>query len=344
MNLSRHTSFRFKNGLIMKNRVVVPPMASQTANEYGFVTEKTLEHYQRLSLSNAGLIFVEYSFVHQTGKGEANQLGIDSDFMISGLKKISSLIHNSSAIAGIQLVHVGGKTTTNITGFPLMGPSAVSVPVKGWVPEEPEVMNTQQIEDWINQFVAASHRAVAAGFDLVELHAAHGYGLNQWLSPITNKRTDSYGGTIEGRSRLLLQIASRIKLEHPNTLLSVRLPAQDYLNDGLTIQDMSWVVSRLEAIGVDLIDVSSGIGGWKRPEGKSGEGYLIADAAQIKSYTRVPVIGVGGIESGEFIDEILQEGKIDFAAVGRAILKDPESWRQKNFPKESQLNAYAIEF
>jgi NADPH2 dehydrogenase len=330
MFINRNTPYRFKNGLVMKNRVIVPPMASQTADESGFVTDRTIEHYRRLGRSNAGLIFVEYSFIHQTGRGEANQLGADSDANIPGLKQIASVIRQSSAIAGLQLVHVGGKTSTDLTGTPLMGPSAIPVPVKGREPETPKPMTEDQIQNWTEWFVEAAGRAVAADFDFVELHAAHGYGLNQWLSPLMNKRTDSFGGTIEGRSRLLLRIAAKIKATFPNILLSVRLPAQDHLNGGLTVEEMAWVVSQLESIGADLIDVSSGIGGWRRPEGRSGQGYLVADAAQLKNQTTVPVMGVGGIETGEFIDEILETAQVDFAAVGRAILQDPESWSRKN--------------
>lgn len=330
MTIHRHTPYAFRNGLTAKNRVVVPPMASKTADANGFATDQTIEHYKRLSQSNAGLIFVEYTFIHKTGKGEANQLGVDSDAHIPGLKEIASTIHRTSAIAGLQLVHVGGKTSTDLTGSPLMGPSAVPVPVKGWEPDVPTPMTDNQIQEWTNWFVEAAKRAFAAGFDLVELHAAHGYGLNQWLSPLTNKRADSFGGTIEGRSKLLLQTATRIKVQYPDTLLSVRLPAQDHFEGGLTVNEMSWVVSQLESVGVDLVDVSSGIGGWRRPEGKSGQGYLVADAAQIKAHTAVPVIGVGGIETGNFIDEILATRKVDFAAVGRAILQEPVVWGREH--------------
>lgn len=340
--LNRHTAYKFKNGASSQNRVVVPPMASQTADKDGFVTENTVEHYGRLAQSRAGLIFVEYSFVHPTGKGEANQLGAYTDAQIPGLTKISSAIHLSSALAGLQLVHVGGKTSTELTGAPLMAPSAIPVPVKGWQPETPTAMTSDQIQDWMDWFVAAAGRAAAANFDLVELHAAHGYGLNQWLSPLTNKRQDSFGGGIEGRSRLLLQIATKIRATYPNLLLAVRLPAQDHMDGGLTVQEMAWVVSQLELVGTDIIDVSSGIGGWRRPDGRTGQGYLIADAAQLKSHISIPVIGVGGIETGNFIDQILQASKVDLAAVGRAILQDPENWGLKNLAQPSLEVSVAI--
>ncbi len=333
MTINRYTPYRFKNGKQTKNRVVVPAMASQTADASGFATELTVQHYENLAKSDAGLIFVEYTFIHRSGRGEANQLGVDTDQNIQSLKKIVNVLHVSSAIAGLQLVHAGGKSSTDLTGAPLMGPSAVAVPVKGWSPDTPTSMSEMQIQNWINWFTNAAGRSVDAGFDLVELHAAHGYGLNQWLSPLTNKRSDKYGGTIEGRSRLLFEIVKKIKAQYPGLLLSVRLPAQDYIDGGLTVKEMIWVVSELQQLGCDLINVSSGIGGWRRPLERLGQGYLVVDALEIKSQTHLPVIGVGGIETGEYIDEILQASSVDFAAVGRAILLDPAAWRDHHLPK-----------
>ncbi|MGE4133565.1 MAG: NADH:flavin oxidoreductase [Bdellovibrionales bacterium] len=328
--VTRFTPYTFSQGPTSKNRVVVPPMASQTADSEGFATARTIQHYSRLAASGAGLIFAEYTFVNKSGRGEAHQLGADTDDKIVGLSRIAKVIQQSGALAGLQLVHVGGKTTRDLTGGPLMAPSAVVVPVKGWEPEVPEAMSLEDIRLWVDWFVAAAGRALNAGFDLVELHAAHGYGLNQWLSPLTNQRSDSYGGSIMGRSGLLVEIAHEIKSRFPDLLLAVRLPAQDHIEGGLTVIDMAWTVTRLEQVGVDLIDVSSGIGGWRRPEGRTGQGYLIGDAALLKAKAQAPVIGVGGIETGEFIDEILSARKVDFAAVGRAILHDPKAWGELN--------------
>ncbi len=337
MKTNRWFAYKFKNGKVAGNRVVVPAMASQTADQNGFVTTKTLEHYEKLAQSGAGIIFVEYSFIHQSGKGEANQLGIESDEKLLNLKKLAQVIKEKGALAGFQIVHAGGKTSSVITELPLVGVSPISVPVKGWSPEVPNEIPQDEIENYLQWYVDAALRAWAAGFDIIELHAAHGYGLNQWLSPVTNQRQDRFGGALENRSRVLIDVVKAIKFQLPELLISVRIPAQDYVQGGLTIEDMQWVSKMLEEAGVDLINVSSGIGGWRRPEGKSGEGYLVNDAAQIKSATSVPVIGVGGIESGETIDQMLDEKKLDFAAVGRAILKDPIAW------KKSQLYCQDLE-
>ena len=316
------------NNTTLRNRVVVPPMASQTANQLGFVTIKTQEHYQRLSEAGAGLLIVEYTYVHPTGRSEENQLGIYSDASIEGLSKISKLIHHSGAISGIQLSHAGGKSDRGLTGGALMGASAIAVPVKGQEMEIPDEMNKEEIELWKSAFGKASDRAVAAGFDLIELHSAHGYGLNQWLSPITNHRVDEYGLNLTGRMRLLLEIIIEIRARHPLLLISVRMPGQDFTDNGLTIDDTIIVAQSLEKIGVDIIHVSSGIGGWRRSNSRIGEGYLVNEATRVLAAVNIPVIGVGGIESGEYIDSGISSAQFSLAAVGRAILKNPKAWQQ----------------
>lgn len=336
MECARYRQFEFRNGKSAKNRVVVPPMASQTADDQGHATAATVAHYHSLARSGAGLVFVEYSFIHSSGRGEEKQLGINSDSQVAGLAHIARSIQQEGSLAGVQIVHVGGKTTLQLAGSQPIGASPIAVPVKGWQPEVPRKASQEDIQSLIRWYADAAQRAAAAGFDLVELHAAHGYGLNQWLSPLTNQRTDSYGGSIAARAKLLVQIMSVIRKEIPQLLLAVRLPAQDHLPGGLTIAEMIWVVHQLEKSGVDLIDVSSGLGGWRRPGDRHGQGYLVDDAAALKSHSSLPVIGVGGIESGTYIDEIIRERKVDFAAVGRAILSAPHAWgdahlRQANF-------------
>jgi NADPH2 dehydrogenase len=310
-------------------------MASQTASQDGFVTEKTIAHYNRLAEAKPGLLIVEYTFVHFSGRSEDFQLGVQSDAHIDGLSRLAQAIKKSGALAGLQITHGGGKSERSLTGGALMGPSAVSVPVKDRQLENPDPMNTSDIELWKFAFVDASDRAVAAGFDLIELHSAHGYGLNQWLSPITNQRTDDYGGDLNNRMRLLLEIIEAIRARHPRLLISVRMPGQDFIEDGLRPAETVAVAQAIERAGVDIIHVSSGIGGWRRPSSRTGEGYLVPEAADIQANVRIPVIGVGGIETGTYIDESLQLGRFALAAVGRAILKDPSFWNktQLQYPK-----------
>ncbi|MGZ3769767.1 MAG: NADH:flavin oxidoreductase [Bdellovibrio sp.] len=342
-SLNRYSTLSFINGKNLRNRVVVPPMASQTADKSGFVTQKTLDHYQRLSQAGAGLLMVEYTFVHLSGRSEEHQLGIQSDEHIGGLSKLANTIKSSGAIAGIQLTHAGGKTDRTLTGGALMAPSDVAVPIKGGQLETPNPMNAEEIALWVNSFVSAAARAKQAGFDLVELHAAHGYGLNQWISPITNKRTDSFGGTIQNRAQLLIRIVEQIRHCYPDLLIAVRMPGQDFIENGLTFADTIALAKILEQRGVSIIDVSSGIGGWRRPNARTGEGYLVPEATIIQKAVNVPVIGVGGIQTGPYIDESLRAGLFSLAGVGRAILESPEAFR-KNVLTANYEKAFGANF
>lgn len=334
---NRFTYLKLKNNHEIANRVVIPAMASETADSRGYVTDKTISHYANLSRSGAGLIIAEYSFVHNSGRSEPFQLAIDHDDQIQDLSIIAQVIHRSGALAGIQLTHAGGKTEKVFTGGIIMAASSVITPVKDKELEVPRSMNKFDIQLWKDSFLRSADRAVASGFDLIELHAAHGYGLNQWLSPLTNKREDEYGGSLENRMRLLLEIITSIRLKHPELLLSVRIPGQDFLEGGLTQQDGIVIAEKLEKSGVDIINVSSGIGGWRRPRERSGEGYLVKEASLIQSHILIPVIGVGGIESGNFIDELISNNQISLAAVGRAILKDPFKWGETNLKEGSYV-------
>ena len=184
--MNRWSKYEFKNGKIAKNRVVVPPMASQTADEKGFATNATIEHYKSLSQSEAGIVFVEYSYIHQSGKGEPNQLGVNLSSQQRGLQQIAKEIKKHKALAAIQLVHVGGKTSSSLTGQSLIAPSELATPVKGRILEVPEAATDKSISKLLEWYLNSVRLAVNSGFDIVELHAAHGYGLNQWLSPVTN--------------------------------------------------------------------------------------------------------------------------------------------------------------
>lgn len=187
--------------------------------------------------------------------------------------------------------------------------------------EIPRAMDLSDINNWKQWFLDSARRAELAGFDLIEIHAAHGYGMNQWLSPFTNKRADEYGGSLQKSMRLLLEIIQGIKLNHPDLLISIRMPGQDFTEGGLTNRDSIQIAKILEHAGVDILNISSGIGGWRRPQKRIGEGYLVEDASAIQSHVNLPVIGVGGIETGTYIDQQLQQHSFKLAAVGRPFSK-----------------------
>lgn len=328
--VSRFSELKFSNGKKMRNRIVIPPMASGTANPDGYATERTLSHYLKLAVAEPGLLIVEYSFVHLSGRSEEYQLGIQSDAHIADLSRLAQSIQSTGALAGIQITHAGAKTERGLTDGRLMAPSDLAVPVKDRQLERPQAMTISEIKIWQKAFSDAVDRAVQAGFDVVEFHSAHGYGLNQWLSGITNQRTDEYGCTLQGRMRLLLEIITAARQKYPCQLFSVRIPGQDFIEGGLSLSDSIEIAKALQKAGVDMIHVSSGIGGWRRPGHRNGEGYLVAEAEKIQAALEIPVIGVGGIETGVFIDESLQKGRFSLAAVGRAILKDPQAWCEQN--------------
>jgi len=202
--------------------------------------------------------------------------------------------------------------------------------MKGEQLARPDSMRADEIALWHTSFTTAAALAVQAGFALIELHAAHGYGLNQWLSPLTNARLDDYGGNNLRRRRLLLEIVRALRQQHPEILLTVRLAGRDFLPGGLTAKDSLEISQSLVEAGADLLDISSGLGGWRRPADRTGEGYLVPEAEHIQRGVSVPVIGVGGLKTAAAIDDALRGGQLALAAVGRAILADPAGWRAEN--------------
>ncbi|GAL34717.1 NADH:flavin oxidoreductase/NADH oxidase [Vibrio maritimus] len=297
-------------------------MASQTASTDGFATQDTIAHYRNLSRSGASLIMVEYSFVSESGRSETNQLGAHKDGCIQGMASIAEAIHESGAKAGFQLTHCGGKAQLDVCSD-LMGPSGITVPAYDRTLPKPRDMALEDIHQWQRDFVAAAIRVEQAGFDFVELHCAHGYGLNQVLSPVTNQRSDQYGGSLENRARLIVDIIQSIR-QQTSLGVMVRIPGQDLYPEGLSQADMATICKMFVAAGVSIIDVSSGIGGWNRPKDRRGEGYLVSESEYLKSQNLgVPIIGVGGIESRDFIELALEQERLDLVAVGRAILRGP---------------------
>jgi NADPH2 dehydrogenase len=316
--------FVFRNGKVATNRIFVPAMASKTADETGSATEVTVAHYDRLARSGAGIVFVEYSFVHQSGKAEPRQLGMANEDHQRAAVPIAQTIHKQGSLAGLQIAHAGGKTTTAITGMPLQSPSGVVVPARGRDLEIPVALSEAQIQDWKKWFVDAALRVAGAGFDMVELHGAHGYGLNQWMSPLTNTRSGAYGR--HERSRLVCEIVSAIRASVPQLLVSVRLAGRDFLEGGLEESDMVIMAQQFVEAGVDVLNVSSGLGGWNTPEAAIEEGFLVPQAAVIQQAVSVPVVGVGGIKTLEFVNQGIKRRSFEFAAVGRAILHGQWRW------------------
>lgn len=313
--------------LELKNRLVMPPMATSLASEKGEITKQICDYYDEKSAGGyIGLIITEHSYVSEAGKVRKEQPSIAKDEDVPGLRRLVDSIHKNGPKVMAQINHAGGVANPQVTGYPASySASAVKMPKFPTVPAE---MTRQDLEKVIRDFAAAALRAKQAGFDGVEIHSAHGYLLNQFYSPLCNKRTDAYGGNLQNRLRLHTEIIravrSAVGQEYP---VALRLGACDYMEGGSTLEDGVEAAKILEQTGIDLLDVSGGFCGYLRP-GAEGQGYFQELTEAIKKVVGIPVILTGGITEGMAAEALLRENKADLIGVGRAILKD-SLWAKK---------------
>jgi NADPH2 dehydrogenase len=305
----------------LKNRIVLPPMANNMADDSGAITTKHIKHYARRAEAGVGMVIVEHAYVQVAGRVNSKQLGIHDDALIPGLSRLVETVKASGAVVGIQITHGGGKAKRETAGGDPVAPSAGVVPGAS---ESAAALSADQIVHIVEAFVAAARRAIAAGFDFVEIHGAHGYLLNQFLSPLTNRRDDVYGGNLTGRLRLPLQVVRAVRqVVDTNHLLLYRLGASDYLDGGLSESDGQQAAKLLAAAGIDVLDISGGLCGADLPGwDQQSQGYYVPLAAGVRAGVDVPVIGVGGITDPRAADEFIQTGQVDLVAIGRAMLAD----------------------
>lgn len=312
----------FDHGKIhLKNRLVMPPMATSKSTTEGNVSEEILDYYNEKSAGGQiGLIIIEHSFISKQGKASNGQLSIAENNSIDGLKKLSDIIHNNDSKTVMQINHAGSNTNEAVTGTEIVGPSAVINPRSGLtVPKE---LNIDEIRLIIQEFKAAALRVKEAGFDGVEIHSAHGYLLNQFYSPLTNKRTDEYGGDVKGRIKIHLEIIKEVRAAVGEDFpILLRLGASDYKEGGNTIEDSKIAAKEFEKAGIDLLDISGGFCGYTIP-GTSEQGYFAPLSHAIKEVVSIPVILTGGITDPMGAEKLLASGKADLVGVGRAIYKD----------------------
>ncbi|MFW6038333.1 MAG: NADH:flavin oxidoreductase [Candidatus Saliniplasma sp.] len=300
----------------LRNRVVLPPMATEKSTEDGFPTEELYEHYEKQS-KGPGLVIVEHSYVSRKGKLSSNQLGIYSDEHVKKLSKLSDVIKSKGAVSAIQINHAGGACKQEVTGEKVVAPS------DSYFKEDVEPLTIEEMETIKDDFVQAAKRAVKAGFDAVEVHGAHGFLLGQFLSPLTNQRDDEYGGEkLDDRMRFPLEVVENVKEVVGDALLLYRLGATDMDENGLTVEESKIFAEELEKRGLDIIDVSGNLSGSRLD--KDEQGFFVPIAEEIKSVVNVPVIGVGGITEASYADGIVHDEKVDLVAVGRQQWKNPD--------------------
>jgi 2,4-dienoyl-CoA reductase-like NADH-dependent reductase (Old Yellow Enzyme family) len=318
-------------GIQLKNRIVVSPMC-QYSSEDGFVNDWHIVHLGSRAVGGAALIITEATSVSPEGRITHKDLGIWKDEHIEGLKRITQFIESQQAIAGIQLAHAGrkashhipweGGTTLKENEDPWQTVAPSAVPFTEAEPT-PAALDNNGIQKVIADFKAATHRALKAGFKVIEIHAAHGYLFHEFFSPLSNKRTDEYGGSFENRIRLLLQVVDTIRQVWPEDYpLFVRISATDWVDGGWTVEDSIALANVLKNKGVDLMDCSTGgnIPGVKIPIGPM---YQLEFATQIKKATGMRTGAVGIITKPLEAEMIIANEEADVVLLARQFLRDP---------------------
>jgi NADPH2 dehydrogenase len=298
-----------------KNRIVMAPMCMYSChNEDGLVQNWHRTHYTSRAVGQVGLIILEATAVTPQGRISPQDLGIWSDDHIAGLKELTNLMKEHGAATGIQLAHAGRKAAVE---GEILAPSAIAFNEKMKKPKE---MTKEEISETVDAFRQGADRAKKAGFEVIEIHAAHGYLINQFLSPLSNKRTDEYGGSAENRYRILREVLEAVKTVWEGPLF-VRVSANDYQEEGLTAKDYAEMGKWMKEQGVDLIDVSSGAVVPARIH--TYPGYQVKYSETIKEGADIQTGAVGLITSGLQAEEILQNDRADLIFIARELLRDP---------------------
>jgi 2,4-dienoyl-CoA reductase-like NADH-dependent reductase (Old Yellow Enzyme family) len=319
-------------GIKIKNRIMMAPMCMYSAVD-GVIGAFHTAHLGARAVGGVGLIMVEATGVSPEGRISPYDAGIWNEKQVEAFKPVVEFCKSCGSVMGIQLAHAGRKASTNAPwlgenplkpgegGWQVLGPSPIPFDEGYPVPKE---MDENDIKKVVKDFANGAKNADKAGFDVLEIHAAHGYLINEFLSPISNKRTDKYGGSLENRARLLLEIISAIKSESrlKNKPVLVRISAVDWVEGGFDIESSIALAKMLKKAGVSLIDCSSG---GTSPKAKMNIyfGYQLGFAKEIREQAGIAVSGVGLITKPEFADFILSSGTADMVALGRELLRNP---------------------
>ena len=298
----------------LKNRIAMSPMCMHSALPGGFVNDFHLVHYGARALGGAALVFLETTAVLPNGVIGPGDLGIWGDEHVLGLSRLVDVIHKMGGLAGCQIGHAGRQL--GVEGRSI-APSAVPFTAESQVPE---AVTVDEIKLIIEAFRSAARRAKDAGFDVLEVHTAHGYLLNEFLSPLANLRTDEYGGTHENRYRIVREVIDVVRSEW-NGPLFVRISSTDYVEGGNTPEDFLVYAAWMKEQGVDLVDCSSG--GMAMIKVDSYPNYQVPAAQLLRERLDIKTGAVGLIESGRQAEEIIRNGRADIVLVGREMLKDP---------------------
>ncbi len=330
--------------LALANRTVRSATWTGTGDDKGYVTESTISLYRKLGEGGIGLIVTGYQYVMLNGMQLTYMIGIYEDAQIEGLGRLAAAVHETGGKIVPQVVHTGIRANQELMppGYEVWGPSAIADPATGLIVHE---VTKQEIRTLVEAYAAAARRAKKAGFDGVQLHGAHGYGINQFLSPLWNRRTDTYGGKLQNRYKFLAEVLEAVRGEVGEDFpVMIKLSGHDFAEGGLVLDDTLEIGRRLADDGIDAIEVSGGSAA--SAEGFSParvnilkpeqEAYLADLAAAFKAAVRVPIVTVGGIRSLKTANEILSEGKADYVAMSRPFVREPglvNRWQQGDTAK-----------
>ncbi len=317
--------------LTAKNRLVMAPMVRNYADAEGRVTPRYIAHIERIGRGGVGTIIIEASYVRPDGKSFQHQLGLHDDEVVPGLRALVEAARRHGALVGIQLYHGGRQAPAAVSGSQPVAPSAIPDPV---VQELPHALARKEIAEIAAAFGAAAARAQRAGFDFMEIHAAHGDLIAEFLSCFSNRRDDEYGGTPEKRRRFLEEVYAAVRAATgPDFPIVVRLSAEETLPNGLTIEETAGTARRLQELGAAALHISNGNNatyalGTMVPPMAIPDGVLLGYAERVKRAVTIPVIAVGKIRMPALAEEALAKGQADFIALGRSLLTDPD-WPAK---------------
>jgi 2,4-dienoyl-CoA reductase-like NADH-dependent reductase (Old Yellow Enzyme family) len=319
-------------GVTLRNRIAVSPMCEYSSRD-GFANSWHAVHLGSRAVGGAGLVFTEAAAVSPEGRISPADLGIYRDDHVPKLREIVEFLNEHGAVAGMQLAHAGFKASTAPPwegGQPVapadggwervVAPSAIAFR-DGWI--VPHALEAVEIAQIVEQFAAAARRALSAGFRVLEIHAAHGYLLHEFLSPVTNRRSDAYGGSFENRTRLVRETVQAVRAQMPDELpLFLRISASDWVEEGWTLQDSAALAREVKPLGVDLIDASSGgiVPNAKIP---LGPGYQVPFARYIREHANIATGAVGLITDARQANEIVESGSADIVLLARELLRQP---------------------
>ncbi|MBL0713935.1 MAG: NADH:flavin oxidoreductase [Desulfosarcina sp.] len=317
------------NGMTLQNHLVRSATWEGMCEQNGKPTEKVVSVYRELTKGGTGLIITGYAFVRPEGKQLPGQMGIHTDAFAGDYENLTAAVHDAGGKVALQIVHAGGETDADTAGRQPLAPSAVKV---DQFPETPVELSKDEISDIVAAFGKGAQRSKAWGFDAVQLHGAHGFLINQFLSPLTNRRTDEYGGNVENRCRFMLEAYDKVRetigADYP---VLIKLNAADYVDGGLEIDDALYAARKLSGAGIDAIEISTGTpaSGEKGPvRGKINkperEAYNLDLARKIKTAVGCPGMVVGGFRSYAVAEKAIGDDGMDFVSMARPLIREPD--------------------